>query len=87
VGAITFLQALDVLARDPETKVIVLTSKPPSPKVAEEVLKVARKAGKPVVVNFMPAPSPLPAMVICSLPPGWMMPPDWQWNWRTILPN
>ena len=56
VGAITFLQALDVLARDPETKVIVLTSKPPSPKVAEEVLKVARKAAKPVVVNFIARP-------------------------------
>jgi FdrA protein len=53
VGAITFLMALDVLARDPDTKVIVLTSKPPSPKVAEEVLKTARKAGKPVVVNFI----------------------------------
>lgn len=53
VGAITFLMALDVLIRDPDTKVIVLTSKPPSPKVAEEVLKVARKAGKPVVVNFI----------------------------------
>ncbi len=56
VGAITFLMALDVLARDPETKVIVLTSKPPSPKVAEEVLKKARKAGKPVVVNFIARP-------------------------------
>lgn len=56
VGAITFLMALDVLARDPETKVIVLTSKPPSPKVAEEVLKVARKTGKPVVVNFIARP-------------------------------
>jgi FdrA protein len=53
VGAITFLMALDVLTRDPDTKVIVLTSKPPSPKVAEEVLKAARKAGKPVVVNFI----------------------------------
>lgn len=53
VGAITFLMALDVLARDPDTKVIVLTSKPPSPKVAEAVLKKARKAGKPVVVNFI----------------------------------
>lgn len=53
VGAITFLMALDVLARDPDTKVIVLTSKPPSPKVAEVVLKQARKAGKPVVVNFI----------------------------------
>ncbi len=56
VGAITFLMALDVLARDPDTKVIVLTSKPPSPKVAEEVLKKARKAGKPVVINFIARP-------------------------------
>lgn len=56
VGAITFLMALDVLARDPDTKVIVLTSKPPAAKVAEEVLKKARKAGKPVVVNFIARP-------------------------------
>jgi FdrA protein len=56
VGAITFLMALDVLARDPDTKVIVLTSKPPSPKVAEEVLKKARKANKPVVINFIARP-------------------------------
>lgn len=53
VGAITFLMALDVLERDPDTKVIVLTSKPPSPKVAEEVLVAARKIKKPVVVNFI----------------------------------
>jgi FdrA protein len=53
VGAITYLMALDALIRDPDTKVIVLVSKPPSPKVAEEVLKVARKANKPVVVNFI----------------------------------
>jgi len=53
VGAITYLMALDALIRDSDTRVIVLVSKPPSPKVAEEVLKVARKAGKPVVVNFI----------------------------------
>ena len=46
VGAITYLMALDALIRDPDTRVIVLVSKPPSPKVAEEVLKVARKAGQ-----------------------------------------
>jgi FdrA protein len=53
VGAVTFKQAIEVLSRDPETKVIVLVSKPPAPKVADEVLMVARKAGKPVVVNFI----------------------------------
>jgi FdrA protein len=53
VGAVTFRQAVELLSRDPETKVIVLVSKPPSPKVADEVLKLARQAGKPVVVNFI----------------------------------
>jgi FdrA protein len=33
--------------------VIVLVSKPPSPKVADELLRVARQAGKPVVVDFI----------------------------------
>ncbi|HMN15468.1 MAG TPA: hypothetical protein PKD55_24395, partial [Bellilinea sp.] len=33
VGGKTFLMGLDVLVRDPETKVIVLVSKPPSPAV------------------------------------------------------
>lgn len=53
VGGTTFLQGVDVLSRDPDTKVILLVSKPPSPVVAEKVLKVAKKAGKPVVVNFI----------------------------------
>ena len=53
VGAITFRQGIEVLNRDTETKVIVLVSKPPSPKVADDVLKVALKAGKPVVVCFI----------------------------------
>ena len=56
VGAVTFLMGLDALARDPETKVITLVSKPPAPKVAEEVLKTAKKAGKPVVVCFVGRP-------------------------------
>lgn len=53
VGAVTFRQALELLSRDPQTKVIVLVSKPPAPGVADEVLKLARQAGKPVVVNFI----------------------------------
>ncbi len=53
VGAVTFRQGIDMLSRDPETKVIVLVSKPPAPKVAEDVLRMARKAGKPVVVSFV----------------------------------
>ncbi len=53
VGAVTARQALDLLSRDPETRVIVLISKPPAPKVADELLTVGRSAGKPVVVDFI----------------------------------
>jgi len=53
VGGITMLQGLERLARDKETKAIVLISKPPAPEVAEAVLEAARRAGKPVVVNFV----------------------------------
>jgi len=53
IGAVTFRQALELLSRDQETKVIVIVSKPPAPKVAEEVLRAASQAGKPVVVNFI----------------------------------
>lgn len=53
VGAVTARQGLDLLARDPETRVIVLISKPPSPDVADDLLRVARSAGKPVVVDFV----------------------------------
>jgi FdrA protein len=53
VGAVTFKMAVEVLSRDPETKVIVMVSKPPAPRIAEEMIKVALRAGKPVVVNFV----------------------------------
>ena len=53
VGAVTAQQGLDLLGRDPETQVIVLISKPPAPKVAEELLNAARSMGKPVVVDFV----------------------------------
>jgi len=53
VGGVTARQGLDLLSRDPETRVIVLISKPPAPEVAETLLQVARSAGKPVVVDFI----------------------------------
>ncbi|MFQ5889844.1 MAG: acyl-CoA synthetase FdrA [Gemmatimonadota bacterium] len=52
VGAVTALQALDLLRRDSETEVIVLISKPPEPEVAKRLLAEASKAEKPVVVYF-----------------------------------
>jgi len=53
VGGITMLHGLGLLARDADTKAIVLISKPPSPAIAREVIAAARKAGKPVVINFI----------------------------------
>lgn len=53
VGAITARQALDLLSRDPDTRVIVLISKPPAQAVADDLLRLVRAAGKPAVVNFI----------------------------------
>src|SRR6266498_1503215 len=58
VGAITAHQALDLLARDPETKVIILISKPPSSDVATQLISSAQEVGKPVVVYFIGYPVP-----------------------------
>src|SRR5262245_53271645 len=53
VGGITMLHGLRLLSQDADTRAIVLISKPPSPAIAREVIAAARKAGKPVVVNFI----------------------------------
>jgi FdrA protein len=58
VGGITALQTLNVLANDPETKVIALVSKPPSAEVVTELLAAAQATGKPVVVDFIGYPPP-----------------------------
>ena len=55
IGGITMLAGLERLAKDRDTKVIVLISKPPAPMVAQKVLAAARGAGKPVVINFVGA--------------------------------
>jgi FdrA protein len=53
VGALTARQGLDLLNRDPDTKVIVLVSKPPSPRMAGDLVQAARLSQKPVVVDFI----------------------------------
>lgn len=58
VGAITAHQALDLLARDSETKTIVLISKPPSSDVATQLISSAQQTGKPVVIYFIGYPVP-----------------------------
>ncbi len=58
VGAITAHQALEALARDDETKVIALISKPPAPDVATQLISAAQSTGKPVVIYFIGYPPP-----------------------------
>jgi FdrA protein len=53
IGGITTLQAIDLLARNPDTRVVVLVSKPASPAVADRVLAAASAAGKPVVACLL----------------------------------
>jgi FdrA protein len=49
VGAITALDAIARLAADPATEVILCVSKPPSPAVAERVLRALAGCGTPAV--------------------------------------
>jgi len=58
IGGTTLLAGLDLLARDPDTRAIVIVSKPPSPAVADRALAAARACGKPVVVLFLGAQVP-----------------------------
>jgi FdrA protein len=55
VGGTMMLAALERLALDPATTVIVLISKPPAARVAANVRHAAQAAGKPVVVCFLGA--------------------------------
>jgi succinyl-CoA synthetase alpha subunit len=55
VGGTTLAAGLDLLARDPGTRAIVIVSKPPAPAVADRALSLARACGKPVVVLFLGA--------------------------------
>jgi FdrA protein len=53
VGGITTLQAVDALAADPDTRVMLIVSKPPSPTVADIVLRAAVATRKPVVACLL----------------------------------
>ncbi|HON44477.1 MAG TPA: acyl-CoA synthetase FdrA, partial [Planctomycetota bacterium] len=53
VGGITAIQSLKLLQQDPNTKVIIIISKPPCPEVAQKLLQIARNTDKPVVINFL----------------------------------
>jgi FdrA protein len=53
VGGISFLDALDALAHDDETAVVVLVSKPPQPGVLKKIKAALRRIRKPVVALFL----------------------------------
>lgn len=57
IGGLSMIQAIRMLADDPDTRLITLISKPPAPEVAEKVLRLAAGCGKPVVVHFLGADS------------------------------
>jgi FdrA protein len=62
VGGLMMLAGLKALQDDPETKVIVLVSKPPAASVASKMLEQAGMSEKPTVVCFLGGAT--------SLPPG-----------------
>jgi succinyl-CoA synthetase alpha subunit len=55
VGGVMMRAAIERLADDPETRVLVLVSKPPTASVAQHILEAARNSGTPVVVSFLGA--------------------------------
>jgi FdrA protein len=55
IGGISMLHGLKALDEDPDTKVILLVSKPPAPDVAAAVLAAAQASAKPVVAIFVGA--------------------------------
>lgn len=57
VGGIMFLEALKALAKDEQTKVILLVSKPPHREVLTRISKVLERIRKPVVTMFIGATS------------------------------
>jgi hypothetical protein len=61
VGGITMLAGIERLAHDPDTRVIVVLSKPAPPAVALHMMQAARQSGKPAVAAFLgsdPTPQP-----------------------------
>ena len=61
VGGMTARQAIAILGRDPDTRVVAVVSKPPAPAVAAALLDDAATLGKPVIVIFTGAAPAAPA--------------------------
>lgn len=61
VGGATMLMGIEALGADPETKAILIISKPPAPEVATRVVRALEKTGKPAVVHLIGLTTPIPA--------------------------
>ncbi len=53
VGGIMFISAIEALAADKKTAVILLIAKPPDREVQQKITKVLRGIAKPVVTVFL----------------------------------
>lgn len=53
VGGVMFIRAIEALAADKKTAVILLVAKPPDKAVQQKIAKVLRHAAKPVVTVFL----------------------------------
>jgi succinyl-CoA synthetase alpha subunit len=60
VGGRSFLAALDALAADADTRVLVLVAKPGSPEVQARVYRRLAEVGKPTVLFFLGQPAAVP---------------------------
>ena len=58
IGGATMCQALELMAQDPHTDIIVVTSKPPSAIAQERVFATTARIRKPIVFNFLGATPP-----------------------------
>ncbi|SET54375.1 acyl-CoA synthetase FdrA [Thorsellia anophelis] len=55
IGGISMKTGLLALIEDKKTQVIILISKPPAKEIATEILSIAEKSTKPIVVHFLGA--------------------------------
>lgn len=62
-----FLACMDILEQDPDTKKIVLISKPPAPSVVKKIAKKIKTISKPVIACFLGADDELLAGVPCEV--------------------
>ena len=58
IGGLMFFASLDALGADPQTKLIILISKPPDPQIAAELFARAGRVQKPVVLCLLGADRP-----------------------------